>query len=489
MSPVDNSSRTSESGAGWTTCAGPGTWAGQGTPPKSWLRPSVLVRSRNDIVARVLADPIDAARAQWVERMAGSAPPDLVIRREVRDRFSVLVVGDAGEGDDSQFAVVPTLMAALGDGAPTDFTLLCSDVVYPTGDLRDYLAHHFQPYQDLPVPCYAIPGNHDWYDGLHGFMRVFCGATTPDLALDFGPGPRALAAKLLWRRNKAISAAEFDAMRVLRSAPEQQCVPPQPGPYYAIDAGPVRFVCIDTGITGRPDPAQPEWLAKVSYEDERPKVLFTGKPIYVNGEYHPGSVDHIVTSPKANYKLVIGGDTHNYQRYPVRLADGRTIQYVVSGGGGAYLHATHWIPQVDVNGVREEDFRCYPLRRDSLARFSQVIDRKLFRGKGLVEISAPQAARYFERHWDINSQARRPAASGGNARQQLTAAVLRRIRFGRLFHRFGSELFDFNDPPLFKQFVRLEITNTDLTLVCYGVTGCEGTETTLRPEDQITVAL
>ena len=46
--------------------------------------------------------------------------------------------------------------------------------------VRDYYDKFFWPYQKLPGPIYAIPGNHDWYDGLHGFMIQLCEAD-PDL--------------------------------------------------------------------------------------------------------------------------------------------------------------------------------------------------------------------------------------------------------------------------------------------------------------------
>src|SRR5690606_29956299 len=84
----------------------------------------------------------------------------------------------------------------------------------------------------------------------------------------------------------------------------------------------------------------------------------------------------IVRDPAHNYVAVIGGDVHNYQRYPV-TAEGRVIQYIVSGGAGAFTHATHTIGRVDVAGVAEDDFRCYPLRGDSLSFYSRLYSRKL----------------------------------------------------------------------------------------------------------------
>ena len=175
-------------------------------------------------------------------------------------------------------------------------------------------------------------------------------------------------------------------------------------------------------------------LPRLARRRELPKVLLTGKPIWVDGEYHPTSdrvgarrpagahsyetVDDIVRDPGNNYVAAIGGDMHNYQRYTVRIngerdRDGETsrrIEYVVSGGAGAYMSATHRIPKIDGGDVETEDirekrraqvkanrndrsleflrpetveplsegeFHCYPRRGDSLAYYTRWFGRRL----------------------------------------------------------------------------------------------------------------
>ena len=78
MSAARPSSRDSSAGAGWADCSGPGDWIDEVPPrakPNSWLRPSTLWASRNDILAKHLYDPVDRARVEWVrlarERAAG----------------------------------------------------------------------------------------------------------------------------------------------------------------------------------------------------------------------------------------------------------------------------------------------------------------------------------------------------------------------------------------------------------------------------------
>jgi hypothetical protein len=165
------------------------------------------------------------------------------------------------------------------------------------------------------------------------------------------------------------------------------------------------------------------------------------------------------------------------------------IQYVVSGGGGAYMHATHRIPPVTVKGVDESTFRCYPLRRDSLARFSQVIDERLSGGSGTIAIDAPTAARYYEQRGVTTARSDRPAAEMLSLGERIKAAVIHRIPAGRLFHRLGSEIFDFDQPPFFKQFLRIDASNKEITVSCFGVTGCADTENTPSIEDRFTIPL
>jgi hypothetical protein len=131
---------------------------------------------------------------------------------------------------------------------------------------------------------------------------------------------------------------------------------PQPGPYFAIEVGPLLLVCIDTGITNGIDRDQAAWLRSVSASSDLSKVLVTGKPLIVDNEHarceieDGGTVDEIVRDKQHRYVAVIGGDIHNYQRYPVRLPDGRTLHYFVAGGGGAFMAATHSIPEIRFPG-------------------------------------------------------------------------------------------------------------------------------------------
>ncbi|WP_245623116.1 metallophosphoesterase family protein [Spirillospora albida] len=495
---ADNS-RTSEAGAGWT-CGSPGTFeelVPARVPPFSWRRPSVLWRSRNDVLARLFGDPSNAIRRRCVAALRERGTPAAFTVHRSAPEFSFMLLGDTGEGDRSQYAVVPPLLNAA---AGTDFMVIASDVIYPAGDAADYPDKFFRPYGGYPGPIYAIPGNHDWYDGLRGFLRVFC-----DLDADYAPppwrGPLGIVPRLLWRRPGEVDQKVLDEARArYRGAPGQRSV--QPGPYWAIDTPSLRIVGVDTGITGTLDREQGAWLREVS-AGPKPKMLITGKPIHVDDTCRPGriegggTVDAIVRDPAHNYVLAVGGDIHNYQRYPVRLDDGRTIQYLVAGGSGAFMHATHIIPRT--SAVEEDAFRCYPLRGDSLSRYSRLYGRWL-RMPGLFELT-PQEATAAVRHRLGIRPGRGYDATEPSFRARFVAAVLgvprgRRARprflrlpVRRLPQRFRSELADWDEPPFFKSFLRVDVTEDELRVRCHAATGCGDHEADPPVEDGVTIAL
>ncbi|HEX2468723.1 MAG TPA: metallophosphoesterase [Solirubrobacterales bacterium] len=400
-----------------------------------WISPAPLLASINDRIAKGLDDLINDLRPRWIaeQRAAGRLTGRPAVDAHAgSERVSFLVLGDPGEQDASQYAVVRPLLAV---GDDTDFMLIASDVIYPAGDINDYVDGFFLPYERYRRPIYAIPGNHDWYDGLNGFMFHFCGAEAlPSSAYRSGSYSwKERLARALWRKPSPPDLPVLMYERRARAQLEQAGAdaawePAQPAPYFTIETPSLLIVCIDTGITGKLDREQGDWLRDVS-RDPRPKLLVTGKPIYVDGEYRPGeidwgpddhpglrdevgtlrTVDDIVRAPEHRYVATIGGDVHNYQRYSVLVSDAgprspefpegpppgdgpppdsvRRLEYVVSGGGGAYLSATHRFGRVELDPaglpkrpgasrmpsnvapVDESGFWCYPLRGDSLARF------------------------------------------------------------------------------------------------------------------------
>jgi hypothetical protein len=514
--PMGGSSRDSLAGAGWT-CRDIGRFRGMVSSESrsfSWLSLTPLWRSRNQIVGTLLGDPTNDERRRWMkkQRKAEKLQPDQVIQEHADlEEFSFLVVGDTGEGDASQFAVVPPMLQV---GKDTAFMVICSDVIYPSGDAEDYEEKFYRPYENYPRPIYALPGNHDWYDGLNGFMYHLCDAEVPTTQ---GRSPKPVAMgtdskrdlwreplrRLLWRKPSGIDPTVPTRKQAWRSAPSQRSS--QRSSYFAIETGPLLIVGIDTGMSGSIDSEQGEWLRKVSRID-KPKILLTGKPIYVDGEYHPGAiedggtVDQIVRDPGHRYVATIGGDIHNYQRYRVMMKDHpHPFYYIVSGGGGAYMSATHQIRKISLPGINEEDrdeegkscYVCYPRRGDSLSFYSKLYDRKFGLGKGWLEIPPDEAAAYMGERLGIKPVREKDQDAYISRRaRRLAERIFPLPGRGRgLLHHYFSEFFDWNEPPLFKNFLRLDIRGTELTIRCFAATGCLDHEKNPPVEDEVRIPL
>ncbi|GHH64497.1 metallophosphoesterase [Streptosporangium violaceochromogenes] len=487
------SSRVSQEGAGWA-CDRIGSFAGMlpGKETFTWLSPRTLWKSRNQILAGLFGDPSGQVRSRWaaLQRERGVAP-SFRIPAKVGPEFSFLVLGDTGEGDASQYAVVPGMLKL---GADTAFAIIASDVIYPAGSGNEYENRFFRPYQDYRAPIYAVPGNHDWYDGLGGFMRVFC--DTPALPPErpgFRLSPSGLRG-LLWRRPEAIDEDLLARARERRALPEQQAA--QPASYWAMETPGLLIVGVDTGIHGSLDAEQARWLREVS-ADPRPKILITGKPIYTRNQYKPstleggGTIDDVVTDPAHNYVVAIGGDVHNYQRFPIKVGD-RTIQYIVAGGSGAFMHATHTIPRITVGGLDEDDYRCYPLRGDSLSFYSKLYSDRL-RMRWLY-LTPEEGVALMSRQIG-NTPPRDIPPVPVTRRMRWAARVLGgwpmpfRLPVGKVFHRYLSELSDWDTPPFFKSFLHVSVTPESVRIRCFAATGCLRQEVEPPLEDEIEIPL
>ncbi|HET8640408.1 MAG TPA: hypothetical protein VFM37_00625 [Pseudonocardiaceae bacterium] len=563
------SSRQSKRGAGWAPPVGPtlppGSWprllAGRFRPrakPFKWVSFDALSKSYNDLLTRFAGERIvHEQRRRWLRDLAALSErfPDLTVDRSDLAEPTFVIVGDPGEGDASQYCVA----AALRSVRPVDFMVLCSDVIYPAGDVNDYPDRFYVPYADFPGTIYGLPGNHDWYDLLHGFHEHFCDARS---TREF-PGVhgwRERIARLLWRPGGKPDTAVIEPLRASsppwRASPVR---PAQPGPYYAIDTGPLRLVCIDTGVRGELDAEQGEWLRRVS-AGERPKVLLTGRPLLVDYAYRPGriaggeqTVDDIVRDPANHYVAAIGGDIHNYQHYPVDCSvgtAGRRIEYVVSGGGGAYMSATHGLdpatsPRLPdgVGFPAEDDIRLYPLRGDSLAFYARQVVPFLRRSlitmtlvtAGFVAlalllalVSVPAAVAvgilalpptallaYLLRIGAARTLVLPAHVRNGEVDPDVAASWLARryrlpprrklvevprsaervlelvmpLRQRGLLVRLLSEVFDSDEPPFFKHFLLVKVRNGDLVIECRSVTGWADAELNPPVEDRITIRL
>ena len=170
----------------------------------SWLTGRALISSVNHALNGLVPKLVPDLRAHW-----GHVDPwdeTRVIDRTGESHW--LVVGDTGEQDASQYVVAPALNDMCDEVA---FMVILSDVIYPSGDVNDYRDGYYIPYEDFEKPILAIPGNHDWYDGLAGFMWHFCHAEP--LSAERLQEPRCVAQRARHAQGVASSVADPRPLR------------------------------------------------------------------------------------------------------------------------------------------------------------------------------------------------------------------------------------------------------------------------------------
>ena len=262
--------------------------------------------------------------------------------------FSFLVIGDPGEGDASQYSLIPRYLD-LGRRDDVKFLVVSSDVIYPAGAIEDYERNFYLPFQGFAKPVYAIPGNHDWYDALEGFNanvlepKAARAAIEARVEADYG-----LTSTNAHRMNRLV--AEAARLRGLYGVD----VAHQRAPFFELQTNDFALLAIDTGILHSVDGRQWAWLERAL---DRSRGKFTmaivGHPRFAGGHDTPplaegGDVSDASVSfatlyrllASRNVKIAMAGDTHDFEYYKEKIGgDGatRTMHHFVNGGGGAYL--------------------------------------------------------------------------------------------------------------------------------------------------------
>ena len=269
------------------------------------------------------------------ERAAGRAADFAVSPPGTEGDFAFVVIGDTGEGDASQHVLRRSLLQASGQ-PEVKFVIVSSDVIYPSGQMKDYEPRFWLPFMGVEKPVYAIPGNHDWYDALEGFVATFY---TPEAAR------RALHARVEVDR-KLTTTTDAEIERLIAEAARlraQYGVPTgfQRAPYFQIQTPAFALIAVDTGIRRGLDDAQHVWLES-ALDAARGKFVMAllGHPFYAVGAYQGSASEDFAALHRLmrekRVPLVMAGDTHDLEYYEEPMGKGRAV-HVVNGGGGAYL--------------------------------------------------------------------------------------------------------------------------------------------------------
>ncbi len=342
--------------------------------PVRWLSPTMLVNTAGQVV---LSDVF----GQYLDKrdLQVSLPCDIYDERGDGSEVWFDFVADLGDGFNATYTMAYLLAQGhlVVDGAALPrgrFLMMGGDEIYPTPSESRYESKTKGPYEaamplpptDSPRPTlYALPGNHDWYDGLTSFMRRFAKGGKDHIGG--------------WLSAQARS---YFALRL-----------PQGWWLLAIDTQFGAYI---------DDPQLTYFHEAASHIRAGDKVILCSPtPSWVEAVDDPGSYDTIdyfvrtVINPTgAEVKVMLSGDLHHYARYEGSDSDRQLIH---CGGGGAYLYPTHRMPkQIPVpppasrthklsEPTRNYDLKqTFPTKKQSRAYASGVFFRVPTRNVGFI---------------------------------------------------------------------------------------------------------
>jgi hypothetical protein len=312
-------------------------------------------------------------------------------------------VADTGDDHDVSLAVGSMLFAeyALVASEPRrlprgDLLVFGGDTAYPAATANELERRLLQPWnetlagmaeRDTPRVLLGIPGNHDWYDGLDGFGRLFRRSVledVPEPAMAGAPTPangdssRGRAEGALLRHLHVDEIAEsfrlageaFESLAaiVLRTEVRRAnrlslkgYTAVQEASYWALPLAPgLDLWGVDRQLRNA-DFRQRVFFAERRAKAEPRKILFLASdPALAHGEPNePGTMllEACHLSLASNRLFYLTGDVHHYERQKV----GDSV-HVIAGGGGAFLHGTRIAP--DAGSAHPE--RVYPDKKTSL---------------------------------------------------------------------------------------------------------------------------
>ncbi len=241
-------------------------------------------------------------------------------------------VADLGDGWDATYTVAMSVgqedldIRGLKNPLPrADILVLGGDNVYPTPSNEEYQNRLLGPYdaalpelpqadRNRPPSLFAIPGNHDWYDGLTAFLRIFCNGSAVGV----------------WRTRQTHS-------------------------YFAVDLpGGWALWGADIQLQTRIDRPQLDYFARVAEKlrasEARPRrlILCVPLPAWLGADRAELKIAHDnywflenrAIEAHCHPWVTLAGDLHHYTRY----ADGHRRQFITAGGGGSYIQGTHHLP-------------------------------------------------------------------------------------------------------------------------------------------------
>lgn len=311
------------------------------TPMTNWFSPKVLIKTG----IRSVLSAVFATYADKRAIIAALKPAESVADWKNDKDIWVDYVADIGDGWNSTYSIAWCLaqlkQTVKIKGKNTDLhrgkiLIMGGDQVYPYASAEEYKTKLVRPYQ-AALPCtpkkkhptvFAIPGNHDWYDGLRGFMRRFCqGAwlggwqtkqTRPYWSIQLPHG------WWIWGVDVQLDAyIDLSQREFFKEAANK------------LKAGHRVILCV----------AEPSWIFASTGDNTLHRNI-----AFIENE--------IIAEKKAHLVATLSGDLHHFVQYKAKDKSGMDRHKITCGGGGAFTHGTHNLPE-EINLVERGEVLTY----------------------------------------------------------------------------------------------------------------------------------
>jgi hypothetical protein len=225
-----------------------------------------------------------------------------------------------------------------------EILLFGGDTAYPVATAEELLNRVVAPWNQVLQTVRAdgrvrvlmgVPGNHDWYDGLDGFGRLF---RRPAPGVVARPSAQCISPKMLehyaeWTR-QFLRGEKIEKPRALALA---GYTPVQNASYFALPLAPgLQMLGVDRQLTSL-DSRQTEFLGDYyRAHPETATLAVLPDPVYhfgVPSRTGTQMVKSLQLDLVSRETLFISGDIHHYERLDL----GHALQ-ITAGGGGAFLH-------------------------------------------------------------------------------------------------------------------------------------------------------
>lgn len=315
-----------------------------------WLQPKNLLASRQKFLR------VDYSN-EWRYEFGEPDPPDRSVPltqllppgRNSQDGFRIIILGDTGEGDRSQYGLVP-LISNLN----ADFMIINGDVAYPAGrmgisnDEDDFLNGFFRPYSNLNYPIWATIGNHEYYSSNNGrdFYDIFCTRKFDRVWSENGLRHSVLQPGMFWELDDSTSDSKLVIIGL------------DSGKSANLDGNNDWWQVWKRKVY--PDFKQHQWLEErlIRSQNNGSKAIILFHIPALAKEKHLEkylSTIHKIIAKYSCVKLVLCGHDHNHQQYSSAdfhrylemeesavIGSNCSINYMVNGGGGAFLQSTDY---------------------------------------------------------------------------------------------------------------------------------------------------